>query len=67
MKTKAKSALGAQIIRSKGGHLALRMNAMITKDQESRIQKVLDDNWAKVEQPIINEVAKILGTEIRKG
>lgn len=61
------TAIGAQIIRSTGGHLAVRMNAMISKPQEAEIRALLNFHWSQIEPQLIQEISEILGAEIKRG
>jgi hypothetical protein len=60
-------AIGKRIIRSKGNHIAVQMKAMITKRQEDEIRAVLDLHWEKLEPQIIQDIADVLGVEVKKG
>jgi hypothetical protein len=55
---------GKQIIRSRNGHVAMRVNTLMTTDQERRVQAGVNDIENMVQVEIEKLASKVLGIEM---
>jgi hypothetical protein len=62
---KSKLATGRQIIRSKNGHVAVRVNTLMTEAQETQFRAGMNDIEAMVEVEIEKLSSRVLKIEMR--